>query len=224
MLKHIFASSTLLTDSQYELMCTTGRIIEQDARGPKVIILENGNFLKIFRVRHRFSGARIYSHARRFNRNAFRLEALNIPTVKVISIHHLEASGHSLVIYQPLAGKSIRELIHTDLENIAKTDTILGHFLAKLHDNGVHFHSLHTGNILFLPNGQFGLIDISDMTIYPWPLFCNTRLRSIKRLYKYAQDFELLGRYFWMNMLDAYFKKSNINASCKEKILSLKQT
>ena len=73
LLKQMFAKSSYLSQVQLELMCATGKIIEQDERGPKVVILKNGDFLKIFRARHRLSATRLYSHARRFHRNALRL-------------------------------------------------------------------------------------------------------------------------------------------------------
>jgi tRNA A-37 threonylcarbamoyl transferase component Bud32 len=219
-LSYFFTKSTLLTDAQLETICARGKVVEQDERGPKVIVLDNGDFLKIFRARHFFSGARVYSHARRFYRNALRLEALNIPTVKIKSLHHLKVGGHTAVIYQPLAGEPIKDLVRSNNAQLRTTDKVLGEFLAKLHFNGVHFHSLHTGNILLLPSGEFGLIDISDMTIYAWPLACNTRLRSFKRLCKYAEDIQILGEDYWHKMLHAYFGKSVSSPMCKRKIMT----
>lgn len=218
--RHLFAKSTLLDETQYQRITQDGRVIEQDERGSKVIILANGDFFKIFRARHQFSGARIYSHARRFYRNALRLKDLNIPTVKVKELYHFEKSGHTAVLYEPLPGKSLREIAHTEPSLLNETAEKLGAFLAKLHLRGIHFHSLHTGNILLLTNQQFGLIDISDMSIFPWPLMCNTRFRSFKRLCKYQEDIALLGPSYWNKMLTQYYKSSLSSPLCRLKIES----
>jgi tRNA A-37 threonylcarbamoyl transferase component Bud32 len=221
-LKDFYFPSQLLTDNDFNKMCVGGKVLEQDERGVKVIQLTNGEILKIFRVRRWFSGARVYSHARRFCRNALRLRLLDIPTVNVKSLFHLEKSGHSAVLYQPLAGETFRHLVRHDLGRIQTANITFGLFLADLHKKGIHFHSLHTGNILLLPNNQFGLIDISDMTIYPWSLGCSTRIRSFKRLCKYQTDFEVLGKMYWKTMMQAYINASNCSYACVNKLLGFR--
>ncbi|MGJ8620285.1 MAG: hypothetical protein ACSHWN_08125 [Methylophilaceae bacterium] len=221
-MKDFYFPSQLLTDSDFNKMCVGGKVLEQDERGVKVIQLTTGEILKIFRVRHLISGSRIYSHARRFCRNSLRLKALNIPTVNVKQLYDLETNGQMAVLYQPLAGESISHLIKKDLSKIQATNEIFGRFLADLHAKGIHFHSLHTGNILLLPSNEFGLIDISDLTIYPWPLNCNTRLRSFKRLCKYQKDIQALGTLYWASMMHAYLNVSDCSSLCVTKLLSFK--
>jgi hypothetical protein len=220
--KHLYLSSQLLLDADLDRMCTGGKIFEQDQRGIKVIQLSNGDILKVFRARNLFSGTRVYSHARRFCRNAARLNDLAIPTVHIKSLFHLEKSGHTAVLYKPLEGESIRNLVQQNQSKMQKTAKNLGVFLSTLHERGIHFHSLHTGNILLLPNNQFGLIDISDMTIYPWRLTCDARLRSFKRLCKYQEDVRVLGADYWQELLTAYLKSSNSIATCRKRLLSFK--
>jgi hypothetical protein len=221
-IKNLYFPSRLLLDHELKAMCEGGKVLEHDERGVKVIQLTNGDVLKIFRARNRLSGTRIYSHARRFCRNAFRLQHLNIPTVKIKALFHLETNGHTAVLYEPLAGESIRDLVHKDIKRIKLTAKTFGCFLATLHFKGIHFHSLHTGNVLLLPNNEFGLIDISDMTIFSWPLFSNTRLRSFKRLCKYKGDIQALGAQYWSDMLEAYFiSSSHCGLACREKLLRI---
>lgn len=221
-LKGFYFPSQLLTDSDFKVMCAGGKVLEQDERGVKVVLLSTGNILKIFRARRLFSGTRIYSHARRFCRNALRLKALNLPTVNVVTLFHLEKSGHTAVLYKPLAGESIRNLVKHDQDRMQQTAQYLGVFLSVLHEKGIHFHSLHTGNILLLPNNSFGLIDVSDMTIYPWALTCSTRLRSFNRLCKYHEDFSVLGLKYWQDMLSAYLDTGHISAHCRERLSRFK--
>ncbi|MDP8567536.1 hypothetical protein [Methylophilus aquaticus] len=212
-------SSTLLTDEMLIDLCQGGQVIEQDVRGLKVVRLSNGDFLKIFRARRWLSGARMYSHARRFYRNALRLQARNIPTVTVKSLHHLPKAGHTAVIYQPLAGQTLRQLMQSELPAIKSLAEKLGRFLAELHDQGIHFHSLHSGNVLLTPDGQFGLIDISDMTIYPWPLRCATRVRSFIRLGKYREEMRLLDATFWRSVMHGYSQSPRGN-NCADTIMA----
>jgi tRNA A-37 threonylcarbamoyl transferase component Bud32 len=221
-LKHFFHSSRLLLDRDLDALCAEGKVLEKDPRGIKVVLLTNGNILKIFRARNLFSGSRVYSHARRFCRNAARLHDLGIPTVKIDTLFHLEKSGHTAVLYKPLEGESIRNLVKQNQSGMQQTANKFGVFLSTLHEKGIHFHSLHTGNILLLPNNDFGLIDISDMTIYPWALNCSTRLRSFTRLCKYQEDFRTLGLGYWQDMLSTYLDLAHVKTSCKHRLLRFK--
>lgn len=220
MLTTSYMRSQLLTDCDLQQACRKGVVIEQDERGPKVIQLSNGDFLKIFRARRLFSGARLYSHARRFYRNSQRLQHLQIPTVTIKSLYHLPKAGHTAVIYQPLPGQTLRQLIADDLPRLYPLANKLGCFLATLHDKGVHFHSLHTGNVLVMPNDEFGLIDISDMTIYPWSLMCATRIRSFVRLGKYQTEMFALDASFWQMVMQGYQQASVKAHRCAERIVS----
>ena len=65
--------------------------------------------------------------------------------------------------------------------------------------------------------GEFGLIDISDLSIYPWPLFCNTRIRSFNRLCKYAEDINQIGAEKWQLLQDKYFSESGLSSLCENK-------
>ncbi|MFQ6403942.1 hypothetical protein ACIDE9_04190 [Methylophilus sp. 'Pure River'] len=219
MLNLFYTTSELLTDERLQQMCRDGEIIEQDPRGPKVVKLADGDFLKIFRARRLFSGARLYSHARRFYRNALRLQALNIPTVTVKSLYHLSRPGHTAVIYQPLAGQTLRQLMATDLSRLQALAAKMGIFLATLHDKGVHFHSLHSGNVLLMPNDEFGLIDVSDMTIYPWSLMCATRIRSFARLGKYREEMAMLDTAFWQAVMRGYQQASMHAGRCVPRLV-----
>lgn len=216
-IKNFYYPSRLLTNSEFERICTDATVLEQDERGVKVLQLTTGDMLKIFRVKRVLSGANIYSYARRFCRNAARLNDLVIPTVKIKSLFHLERSGHTAVLYQPLEGETLRQIIHNNAFDLTLADA-MGDFLAALHQKGIHFHSLHTGNVVLTSGGDLGLIDISDMSIYAWPLSCNTRVRSIKRLCKYQDDICKLGAIFWNQFLDRYFDTSQLNNSCKNRI------
>lgn len=217
-LKRLYFKSQLLGKDAFAEMCRDGLVIEQDERGIKVLRFQNGDYLKIFRPRRRFSGTQLFSHARRFCRNAARLQALQIPTVRIQKLYHFEGNSHTAVLYSPLEGETLRGVVRKGNYDACAIARKLGEFLAALHAKGVHFHSLHTGNVVLTPQGEFGLIDISDMSIYPWSLFCYTRIRSFKRLCRYKEDILLLGKPFWDEMLKCYFIASGMGARCKASI------
>ncbi len=215
--KHLFHASQPLSGHDFEEMCHNAQILEQDERGVKVVQLPSGEILKVFRVKRLISGANIYSYARRFCRNAERLSKLAIPTVSIKVLYHFEGSSNTAVLYSPLPGKTIRQLIRENAisPNLAEK---MGEFLANIHSKGIHFHSLHTGNVVQMPDGNLGLIDISDMSVYAWPLFCNTRIRSFKRWCKYQDDMNALGKMFWMSLQASYFSNSHLSNRCEQKI------
>ncbi|MCH9849231.1 MAG: hypothetical protein K0U18_05030 [Betaproteobacteria bacterium] len=132
--KHLFQSSQTLSSSDFEKMCQNAEILEQDERGIKVVRLPSGDILKVFRVKRLISGTNIYSYARRFCRNAIRLHKLAIPTVQIKTLYHFEDSHNTAVLYSPLAGKTIRQLIHENTINPNLAEKI-GIFLANLHSN-----------------------------------------------------------------------------------------
>ncbi len=202
--------SHLLSNTQFAEMQVNAQILEQDERGAKVLLLANGQILKIFRLRGFFTSSRIYSNARSFCRNAARLKKLNIPTVTITQLYHFETSSNTAVLYQPLQGETIRHL----LSNYTLTDETcfkLGVFIARLHSLGIHFKSLHFGNIVQTPAGDLGLIDIADMRIFPWHLQLSTRLRGFKRIVRYRDDIEKLGQSRLKILLQAYTENAHLN-------------
>jgi len=57
-----------------------------------------------------------------------------------------------------------------------------------LHQRGVYFRSVHLGNILRLPDGELGLIDLSDLHISARPLSARKRRRNLRHILRYPAD------------------------------------
>ncbi len=206
-----------LTPLDFEKMQIGAEILGKDPRGIKVLKLQNGSILKIFRIRNRISSAYFYSYARRFCRNARRLQKLAIPTITIKQLFHFSDSSNTAVLYQPLPGETLKKLAHAG-ELSDEVCAKLGKFIAKLHDDGVHFRSLHLGNIVVMPSGDFGLIDISDMSIYPWGLLTNTRIRNFSHVWRYPKDIRMLGIEKWLIVENAYFDYCQLSSSSVQKI------
>ncbi|HSI25057.1 MAG TPA: toluene tolerance protein [Methylotenera sp.] len=199
----------LMTRAELAALQTSGKTLEQDKHGIKVTLLPDGNILKVFRLHGWFSSSLIYSNARSFCRNALRLKKLGIPTVDIISLHHLENRNFTAVVYAPLAGKTVRDLLLAEAVNKDMFEK-LGIFIASLHSKGVCFRSIHLGNVVY-HQGALGLIDIADMRIYPWSLFYSTIIRNFKHLYRYRSDIQVANDPLWQVFFDAYFDVSHLS-------------
>lgn len=203
---NLYLWSKPLNSHSLALLIEGAKIIEQSWYGAKVYKLRDGNFLKIFRLKRIFSSALLFSYSRRFCLNAERLKRLGIPTVKIIQLYSFPKTKFTAVLYEPVEGKSLREiggLGPVSLEIWRR----LGCFLVDLHQRGIYFRSLHLGNIILMENGSFGLIDISDISIYPWALHHHTRLRNFKRLFRYEEDRHIFGEEGKKSLISAYAER-----------------
>lgn len=208
----VIRQSQLLSEEEFQLMLGSAEVLEQDAHGLKVLKLASGDILKIFRIKHLFSSARIYSYARRFCRNAERLKKLGIPTVIIKKLYHFPDSTNSAVLYEPLQGNTLRALLLAQqLDELILCE--LGTFIARLHKSGVYFRSLHFGNIVWTPDKQLGLIDIADISIFPWALGCRRRARNFHHVRRIGEDLKSLGAQGWDTVMACYLAHS-ASAGC----------
>ena len=154
---------TRLSQSDFEQLAANAKILEADAFGPKVMHLENGLFLKLFRRKRWLSSALWRPYSQRFADNAARLQRLGIPTLAVQALHVLDDQRTTAVLYSPLPGESLSHLARQPDFRWDDTFALLADFIGELHRKGVYFRSLHLGNIIQTPAGTLGLIDLSDM-------------------------------------------------------------
>lgn len=182
-----------LSREEFEAWKQGANVIEQDGHGEKVLQLADGTFLKLFRRKTWFSKTAFFPPAKRFADNAAELHKLGIPCPDVIALYQLNAPYRSLVHYQPLAGTTLRHLLNQQpsIEQI-ELFSELADFITRLHDLGVYFRSLHLGNIVRTPEGQLGLIDISDMRCLGKPLSKGMRSRNYQHLLRYEEDWALV--------------------------------
>jgi tRNA A-37 threonylcarbamoyl transferase component Bud32 len=162
------------------------KIIEQDGFGVKVLGCQNGDYIKVFRIKHKISMGRLLNPAQRFCDNVRKLKALGIDTVTPVALYHIPHSPRWAVRYRPLAGETLRSLIaqFSMPENVIAE---LGEYIARLHDKGIYFRSLHPGNVVLQPNGKLGLIDVLDCK-FSWfgrPLTAWQRERNFRHFFRY---------------------------------------
>lgn len=161
----------IVTAQELERWLATGKVLEADARGPKVVALDDCSFLKIFHTRRHPMLARLQPAAQRFANNAALLRRLGIAAPVVTETFWIDRNrGLSGCLYEPLPGISIDTLSKQSPERLDELLPRLASFIRGLHGKRLYFRSLHIGNILLLPSGNFGLIDFLDLKQNRLPL------------------------------------------------------
>lgn len=176
-----------LEHDAYLALRADAQVLERDRHGDKVLVLADGTYLKLFRRKRLISSAAWYPYARRFAENALALAGRNIPCPVVIGLYRIPGAKRDAVRYRPLEGQTLRQLIRSGADTPGLRAR-LGHFVARLHEAGIYFRSLHLGNIVLTPGGELGLIDIADLRAGSRPLPRHRRQRNLRHLCRDEQD------------------------------------
>ena len=175
---------TTVEHQEYLALKAGAEVLEADLHGEKVLRLSDGTILKLFRRKRLVTSAAWYPYAQRFVDNAEALAQQGVPVPRVIAALRIPDVKRDAVHYQPLEGVTLRQLVRQGLD--PKTELALKQcfteFVIHLHALGVYFRSLHLGNVILTPSGQLGLIDFSDLRIYPFSLPVFMRRRNLQRM------------------------------------------
>jgi len=178
-----------LSQAQLAVLLQGAHTIEADGHGVKVARLADGDFIKLYRRKRLLSRALWSPPARRFAEHAARLRALGFITPDVMAWWRIPAQALSAVRYRPLPGETLRQR-WPGLDAVSREQEVaqFGVLLGRLHQAGVYFRSVHLGNVLRLPDGEFGLIDLSDLRIGPGALSARQRQRNLHHILRYDAD------------------------------------
>lgn len=185
----------IVTANELQDWLSQGELLEKDSHGPKVVRLPSGLLLKIFRSRRNPLIARLRPDARRFADRASRLQALDIRTPRIDECCWIERDkAISACLYQPLEGEALDRLFRDSRPRFDVLLPRLAAYIHRLHQRGIYFRSLHLGNILLTPDGDFGLIDFLDIRFKRGPLGKHLVQRNFAHLKGYlkrrkVQDF-----------------------------------
>ena len=204
-----------ITQEQFQQLVDSGKTIEQDSNGPKVVLLPHNNWLKIFYPR---GNSQLKQRVKalpqqRFIDNVTELQQRDIITLKPTAYLALEKSNVEMVCYEPVPGESIRNLLRQGPIDPSLT-TQLANYIAKLHDKGIYFRSLHLGNVILMPSGELALIDIADMTFQKRPLSLWQRLRNLKHLLKFGETHA-----FREALLQDYARAANLGSFSRRAVI-----
>jgi len=182
-----------LAYADYEALRKNAEVIEADFFGDKVLRLEDGNFMKLFRRKRLISSAAFFPYAKRFADNALELTKRGVRCPDVLATYRVSDIARDVVHYQPLPGQTLRQLI-ADPDHYSNPVLLekFGRFVAQLHNLGIYFRSLHLGNVVLTSDNELGLIDIADMRTLRRPLRKSLCLRNFQHMRRYHNDHEWL--------------------------------
>ena len=182
----------IVTANELQDWLSQGELLEKDSHGPKVVRLPDGSLLKIFRSRRNPLLARLRPDARRFAERAERLQALGIATPNIRECAWIDRhAAVSACLYAPLAGLPLDKLFRDQRDEFDRRLPQLAAYILKLHRLGIYFRSLHLGNILQLPGGDYGLIDILVLQHKRRPLNRWQIQRNFQHLRRYLKRKQL---------------------------------
>lgn len=177
---------------------------------PGVIATADGRFAKVFRrPKHLLSSARWRSYAARFADAAEQLASRGIPTVRVLDACHVLDAQRDVVIYQPLEGSSLRQLVADPSRREALLERFPG-FLADLHQCGAHVRSMHWDNVFVLPDGRFALIDIAAARFRRNPIGPVARARDFRPFFAYEVDRRAAIEFGVHRLIDLYLEAASL--------------
>jgi tRNA A-37 threonylcarbamoyl transferase component Bud32 len=213
----------LITAQEYDQLTHDATVLEIDLHGVKVYLTPDKRVIKLIRIKRWYSLSAIYPYSLRFQRNAKRLKTMGITCVDVEQIFYCHAKKRHGVIYPLLEGDSLEKLADQgDLsEGILQN---LAEFIALLHQKGILFRSLHLGNILLLPQGGFGLIDVADMRFSMFPLRVDQRVRNFRHLLRNHDQREKFMQFGLGHFLDMYIDAAGLDEAKSSRIKSLTET
>jgi len=200
-----------ISQTQYEELIKDTEIIEKDGFGLKVLDTHKGEMIKLFRRKRFFSTALFSPYAVRFVNNAKQLTELGIPTITINRLLWCASIKRHIVVYERLEGELLRDVLEQAGDNRKQVFVKFAEFIATLHKKGVYFRSAHLKNILVLPCGEFGLIDISDMQIKSRTLSMSLRQRNFQHIFRYQEDKDLA-----QDHLDAFVSSYALNSKLNE--------
>jgi hypothetical protein len=87
-----------------------------------------------------------------------------------------------------------------------------GAFIAKMHRKGILFRSIHLGNILVLPDGDLGIIDIADMSFRAkGSLTVKQRIRNFHHMDRDNRDRLYLAKETGLKLIQRYLEVADLS-------------
>ncbi len=173
-----------LTQAQFQALIKGAEVLESQEDKPSALLACDGNIIKIWQRRSGLSSDRLKPYSQRFRSNCEELNRRGIRAPVVTSAFEVKDSGEHVLLYPEIPGKALISLAR---ENDLPLRDLAG-FYAELHGKGVHFRSIHLGNVLRLEPDGFALIDVTDTTFTRKPLSLRKRAENLGYAWAYRSD------------------------------------
>ncbi|MEN9362257.1 MAG: hypothetical protein RL095_3792 [Verrucomicrobiota bacterium] len=200
-----------ISENDFQSLVAGARLLEADKFGPKVLLTPSGRIVKLFRRKSLMSSAALFPYASRFAENARRLAMLDIPSVDVSAVLRIPSQKRDAVVYPLLPGTALRSVLDAASPEERKALLLrLADFCAHLHQLGVHFRSLHLGNVLLTPDQRFALIDIADLRCRRFSLGPLARIRNLGALLRLKSDRDYIEEAGMRLFIDRYLASASM--------------
>jgi len=204
-----------ISEEQLEKLCSHGEAIDSKAGYPCVILHPDGTATKIWAKKKKLISSTTFSpYPNRFVKNAQR--GVTVPEILDQAI--LEGSHIRIVTYRSLPGNSIRQLLKSSPEKV-NIHSLCTYF-HELHNKGIHFRSLHLGNIIQTPEAGYGLIDFTDVTYYSKPLSLKRRTANIAYPMQYQDDMRMINEAGLPDIAESYLDIYQPNPRDRQRFLA----
>ena len=181
----------IITKDQYDQIALSGKIGPMKHGYPAVIIHDDNTITKLWAKKSGiFSSSRWRPYSARFVQNAQKLHEAGVIVPQIIAHQRIANSHVHLVQYHSLEGTSIRELLEHNPEQIDIPS--LARYYYDLHEKGIIFRAIHFGNVIQMPDQQYGLIDFTDVSFLNKPAPLIRRAANIATPLRYRQDIKRL--------------------------------
>ncbi len=178
-----------ISRQELDALCLNGKSIDSQGGYPCVVLHPDGTITKIWAVKKRLLSSNTLSpYSKRFVNNAAKLKKRGVIVPEIISHASVRGTHIKTVTYRSLPGESIREILKHSPELVHVPS--LCRYIHSLHEKGIFFRSIHLGNIIRLPGGEYGLIDFTDVTFTRHPVSLVRRAANLAFPLRYREDVE----------------------------------
>jgi tRNA A-37 threonylcarbamoyl transferase component Bud32 len=211
-----------ITKAELNYMTEGGTVLETEGPLFKVMLLSNRRIVKLFRRKRLISSQIWLKHATRFEKNSRELKRRGFITVEVESVFNVPEVGRQGVLYYALEGDTLRDWLPQQDEKVCQAKfEKFGAFIAEMHRKGILFRSLHLGNVLVLPDDEFGIIDIADMSFRTRGcLSVGQRIRNFHHMDRDNRDRRYLGNKAGSKLIQNYIEAANLSNKANLKLTS----
>lgn len=180
----------VIDQAGFDRLLADSRVLRSGASGPKVWLRGDGVVIKLLRAKPWLSSATLRPYAARAAANARRLRQRGFRTLEVTHWYRIAGERRHVIAYPLLPGTTLRELAAAGA--LADRLPALAALFARLHAAGVYYRSGHLGNVIEMPDGELGLIDVVDVRFLPRRVNAHRRARSFRILFAEAAAAEAI--------------------------------
>jgi hypothetical protein len=197
----------LLSAAELAAHCNHGDVIATHHGRPSAVLHLDADgqrlVTRIWRRKGLFTSDRLWPYAERFRHALTALAAVDVPVPRYRAHGRVRGAGERVVVCEWLEGDTLRSLGgRFDRKALAT-------FVAELHERGIHVRGLNLGDVVRLPDGRLGLLDVQAVELRNRPLPLRVRERNLAMLCSRDEDLAFMTAH-WSELVMAYCRAANL--------------